>query len=855
MYFKLALRYLKTYKKRAFVIFISLFISVLIISTNGIMQKTANNVNLLFLEKDNRFHMTINNVNRRTLEYLRENNQIEEVNVEFLVDASEIYSEYLINLIGVSDFSKIEKLKSGKIPKNEDEVVVQEWILKSIQKNIGDSIGFESHHKKKMVYKKIVGVLEDNENDKSKNVFELYTFNTKFRKYNTVGIIINDKNKINKIAQNIKVKLFDEFGVDKKEIHLNKEIIKAYEKNGDTSFELIKIIITSVLFSSLIVFSTFFISIRNRIEEFGILRAMGIADINIFRLIASELIIILIPAIIFGSLVSVKSAKYLIDQGKNYYGEIQAFQIDNYIIGFPIKIFVLSMLFLSIFVILISFVTYLLSVKGNPIDTMNSMNKTVKFKKVARLKRNNKKDYKIKDIGIVTSLRYMRFDFIVVSLILLSIAITSSELVMQSYDSYVMKALMDKSDYYSSGDLLVSQNNPNNDKAVVGLENIKKIEEDDRVKRSIWMDYRYSTMDIPKNMMKEKGYFDELAKEGYNKEVLKGIYKENKSTYTIKNGIVSYNEEGLNELRKHILKGKIDKDELKNEDKCVLYYPQQFINLKSKKDERNRILNYNIGDEIEIKIPKKLKEDPGNPDIFLKYWRLEYIPDLVIKKYKIAAIVDYMPIKFTYGPSNSTHVIISDDKMREIFSDSQYKMGAIYLKNANKSSEVLDYVSSVLKDNRGLLVTDSIKMKMMNEMSANSFINSYNIKLYSFILICIICFINIVSYKIMNKKNDFGVLMALGMTDGDFKNMVATEGMIYALCGTLASWGITIFRQIYANKIYEVESHITGLDLSVSVWLYLSILLINLVVCLLAVYIPTKKILKDNITDNINNIE
>ena len=280
----LIVRYIKKCYKRSIVIGICFFMSFLIIWTNGILKHTGNLVELNFLKEDSIYHLKFHNLNEKALASIKKSPDVDKIHIENLVDASKASSKYMINVIG-KDKSQYKVLR-GRYPNNHNEVMVQDWLLKNIGKDIGDNFEFESYISKGKVSYKIVGVLEDNVKEKSKLMFQFFTLNRKNQldKYNLVNIILKDKGNIRSASKKIIKDLKDKNLVKEGDYSINDMLIEAYENDGSTGLEVFKIIFMSVLFTSVIIASTYLISVRTRLEDMGIFKAIGMGFFDIFKL-------------------------------------------------------------------------------------------------------------------------------------------------------------------------------------------------------------------------------------------------------------------------------------------------------------------------------------------------------------------------------------------------------------------------------------------------------------------------------------------------------------------------------------------------------------------------------------------
>lgn len=83
--------------------------------------------------------------------------------------------------------------------------------------------------------------------------------------------------------------------------------------------------------------------------------------------------------------------------------------------------------------------------------------------------------------------------------------------------------------------------------------------------------------------------------------------------------------------------------------------------------------------------------------------------------------------------------------------------------------------------------------------------------------------------------------------------MIAFEGIVYGIVSSMlvVIGGLIIQSRMY--KTYGFEGF--GLDFTVNYKIYLSVIAINIIIGLLATYIPARKIKKVDIVESINIVE
>lgn len=858
--FLLIFRYIKKCYKRSIVIVFCFFLSFMTIWTNGILKQTANRVELNSLKKDSIYHLKFNNLSSDGVRYLKNHQRVESVHIENLVDASDTSGDYLINVL--SKEKSLYSLKRGNYPKNNRQVMVQEWLIKNLGKKLGDKIEFKSDITRDIKSYEIVGVLHDREYDKYKAKFELFTvnYNNQLNTYNRVNLILKDSSQIREDANNIVYELKKKNLVKSTEDSINNMLIDAYENDGNTGSEVLKIMLISIIFTSVIIGSTYLISIRTRVEDIGIFRALGMRFIEIFILILGELYTLMLIGSVFAFPGSVLAARYIVKEGRNFYSEVQASAdiFDGLVINY--KIMLVGLLSMMVFVILIGLFVCYLSVKGEPIDTIKTR------RKIRHLKSNRKiwtwLGNKF-EVGIFVFLKYLRLDYVLTLVLIVAVALPISELLMRSYYVRENQRVMSLVGDFTYADFQISNNNSMDLESYVPMDSIERIEDvkdrygDRMISKSMWASYKFSNFDIPKDKMNRKDYFDDYSNQPYMKKVLEGIYRENKNSYTIKNMVIGYNDEAINELKDHIYEGK--KDSINpssiSEDECILYYPVNYVDLNGEKNPRNKILNYHVGDKIDVNIAVDLHNTKQDPDKILGFWRLRGGVNTVRKTYKIVAIVDYLPIKMNYGQDGSVNVIVPHKNMKSIDKYIEYSAGELYLKNIKYEKEVEKIVLENLKMIPGYLLSNMAKERRAQFENTNSYISIENIKYYAFIVVAIACMINLLTYKTISKRKDIGIMMTLGMNDIDIKIMLMGEAILYAVFSATLSLIIILIRQLEHIREMEKLSKIIGLNIDINPLIFLVIFAISLFVCIASTYIPGNKIINDDIGQVIKDFE
>ena len=111
---------------------------------------------------------------------------------------------------------------------------------------------------------------------------------------------------------------------------------------------------------------------------------------------------------------------------------------------------------------------------------------------------------------------------------------------------------------------------------------------------------------------------------------------------------------------------------------------------------------------------------------------------------------------------------------------------------------------------------------------------------------------NAMNFIVVSRRHEFGILRAMGVTDSGFMKMMIKEGIRYGTyAGIVTLVGFIFVRKIILYFLQHVYLYVYSSG-NVSIYIIAMILIINVVVGILAVCIPSKRILKDSITDEIS---
>lgn len=351
---------------------------------------------------------------------------------------------------------------------------------------------------------------------------------------------------------------------------------------------------------------------------------------------------------------------------------------------------------------------------------------------------------------------------------------------------------------------------------------------------------------IEKHELEWNTYFDEQNKYSYFKQQFGGICIEKENgTYGIKYDIYGYDTEMLEQLQEFVLEGEIIPDELERGNKIVAV---------ANRDGQG---NYNFygkhpGDTITLRVPKDLN---CSSDL-LKFQSSE--ENYATKEFEIMAVVSRALAKedsyLNKKPwKNMPSLIMTNQEMSSQFGIDDYSIVNVSsIEGADTdriSSQLLqkiqDIPKAVLQD-----YTKAIETQKHYLRQQQLFFSGIAIIL---LVISLFHIMNSMNYSILSRRREYGIIRAMGITDIGFYRMILRMGILY---GLLADIFIYLTYNIVLRKLMDYYMahvvqflHITAV---VPNGIVLSIMALNILIAVVAVIIPARKIVKSNI---INEIE
>lgn len=314
----------------------------------------------------------------------------------------------------------------------------------------------------------------------------------------------------------------------------------------------------------------------------------------------------------------------------------------------------------------------------------------------------------------------------------------------------------------------------------------------------------------------------------------KGIIKKvSGDSYRIKVNVYGYDDNMIESLSDYLLDGDI----VSGSDNVIL---------KVLTDGQGNTggMDLAVGDTITLKVPKTmadsdLLEFDGNDD------------DYTVKEFRIAAIVN-RPIEKNenYIGDNGTDVvdiIMSNDQMKDSFGVNGFCNVAVDLNEGVDHEVVVNEISQVISGLKHCSVKDnsnSIEQQMEELHRKERFF--YGIAI---ILLCIslLHVINSMRYIIISKRGEFGIVRAMGIGDGKFIRMLLFEGVRYGIYTSLFMVVMYLIVHRILNFVMKKVFLYVVISGDLMIGNCLIMLAVNIVLCIFAVILAGRELLKENI--------
>ncbi|KNF09563.1 ABC-type transport system, involved in lipoprotein release, permease component [Gottschalkia purinilytica] len=873
-YVKIAWKYITNYSRRTLSIILSIALSTFLIVTIGSLSESSKNANANYIRKSIGVqHVRYNDLNMKQLNKIKNNKNIKTLANTVYCGKGEFEDRLSVNILAADKnilYMDNTELIRGEYPIRSDEIAIEKWVLDrlNLPHELGQTISFSMEKNNRIQEFKLVGIIKDREKSKARCELEGYIAFNKENITNNENYIfgfvefkegLNINKEINNLAKEIGIK-------DKKDIKINKTLLEAIGKLNVIDWNLVKISLMLMIIGGMVVYSLYSMSVLKRVQEYGMMRAIGITSKQMILVILSETIIIYIIGMILGTMMGICSLNLFKGSTMGLFTEGNV-KLNTVVIStFAIK---LSMLISIISLILSSIRATFLTFKVSPIEAINktTQDKNINF--------NMKESFIEKHISISSKVSYKNlkrnkktliFAISVMSIgcILFISRSFKDELFERDYD---YQRSIDKSLSYEfrlNVDELIPMKYGYTKKQLEEMKSIQGIG-DIVAKQVLYSKIKFNKEDI--NNINGISYLESQDKSARSMEGVdyKFLFKgDNDKELVVNNTILGLSDSDLKSLNKLIPELKIDVDKMKKEYSAIVIIPK--ANRKGElwdKKEKNLkpVFNKKVGDKIKITIPREYYDKSmDNYEILGKYEK--YKSQYIDKEFEITEILNYDDISFYdkdhnyLGIYSNPYIIVSEDIFKEFSGIDTYRIVHIDMKQGADYNYVKKKVQNMSEIFKHTNVMDSTGKDKQIKRAVRQQSTLRNSIIVVLIIISGLSIFNNINQGLVTRIREHGIMKAVGFTDKQFRRMIRFEGLMYGGISALFSCTLAFIIQlgIFIYYVYYKDWLLLK-KFFIQPEIYLIVIAINLAIGYIATLGPIRQVNKVGITEAISSVE
>ena len=703
------------------------------------------------------------------------------------------------------------KLKEGQLPQKENDIVVSKGILEALGQNgkIGDTItvpyqilkddGLDYTKEKDF---RICGFLADNESSKEQKQYtslvseaflkaEIPVEQVKYRFLLQVnGQKGNTTADYTETIQNIA----RQFGISEDDMNINKEYLAANYVDPATIPVIVGIMLIVVLAGIITIYSVYYVSMNQRVREFGKLKAIGSTKRQLRQIVLREGMGVALFAIPIGLLIGTVAVKVVLLQFVEHAKDSNVLITEAYkvVAKGEVQLYYWWIYLLAIAVTLCT--VYLSLMKPMRMAAKVSEIEAMRYQGGSKRQKSSRKGYQFLNIGRLTK-RNLAENKKKSTITIVSMAVTGI---------FVMMVAM-----------VLSCANPMESakSSIVGQYEISPIVESGNKEHP-----EYEWAEVQKNNPLNEGLKQQIEElDGVERvdvftalKVSGGPFEEKIGTEFI-NGVP---EEYAEELKKGITEGNVTYEELKSGDKVIL----------------DRALLHWYPD---IKVGDKLKLNIHDGDNTFQ------------KEIEVAAIGEYGT-----GLTNYNCLIMAKEGAEKLTINNSSSYFQVI---ADKDyDEALEASLQAIVDGSGRLQMRTWKNEYDTWENA---IQMTRGACYAFIIILaaisIMNLINTMINSVHVRKKELGMMQAIGMSDRQLMKMLQLEGIFYTVGTLIISIGVGSLAGyplfLYAKRTGMFDISTYHYPVTAAIIIILTLFVIQM---LLAIFIA-KSVRKDSLIERI----
>ncbi len=612
------------------------------------------------------------------------------------------------------------------------------------------------------------------------------------------------------------------------------------------------------LFSLFVVYSVFNISVSKRTSEYGMLQTLGISEAQIGGTLLLELWTLFLIGYPLGCLLGngVLSLVYQkfsgVFGGKGIGGAKTGLSISDHTLAeganaveffVSVDAMVFGFLFLLISLALVAFIVVRSLRKHSLKAVMSGDTSFTKRRKIYALRNVNMANVVVRKFMFANKRKVIG---ILVSLSIGGCIFLCTTYMVENLKVHAQLSLMSDDGLGSEYRISLKSNSLKDMIPKAVADKIKNMPETDDVYAT---KYTMGELQLSGNefLAEEdwRDYFKYQNQEPYFIQRYDGICNQQEDgSYRIKYNVYGYDEAMIEQLQDFILEGEIQPETIKNNNQVIV---------TANMDGQGNYYFYGKkpGDKITLRVART----ENYTDELLKFQSDE--ENYIEKEFEIAAIVnrplaqeeDFLNTEVW---TNAQSVIMTAEQMEENFGITDYSFINASPSDGADSESVSNQLLQVIRDVPKAVLQDytsAIKTQKDYLKQQQIFFSSIAVIL---LIISLFHIANSMNHTILARRREYGIIRAMGITDSGFYKMILQTGVLY---GVLADVFIFLLYNLVLRRgmDYYMAHVLQFLHLTSNVpnLVLIGIMILNVVIAVVAVMFPARKMGRENIISEI----
>lgn len=869
---RLAIKYIKFFKKQTFYVLFSVTIAVMILSAINVVIATDKKISLeesreFYGDYHYLYHIMEKDVHK--IDGLIDKCHIDRVSFCRIGDYFETPSIAMELVQADDDWLDMtgSGIVQGKYPEKKGEIALEEWVLDYYgDKKIGDEIKIVDEQEKETQCFILTGILKDR--GYSKGVGAKAGFISKYD-LNSDGSVrayikfdektdLRENNKqfseiMKSEAKNYNWNVIEK--VDFKYSNLTYE--DAFSDEGD-GFVFVEWVAGSgiagrlgtvaiTLFAMIIIYSIFRISVQQRIQEFGKLEAFGLEIKSIILLLGIELFTLFLIAAPIGCLFGVLLSKgiYIL------YSRIGTldFSAEYLTINFGDMVFSGMIFLLSLSMILILVANYLRRL--TIMETIKGQSR-----QNGKLRKSCAWSKKTSFIMPIVLLKYFGQRKVRVIIMLFMLSLGGAVFLTGNYIEEEISRnnkLTMQADNGTNADIQI-QTETLTLEGIIPTEVVEKVRNIKQVNSVQPVSSYLGSISIKKSKIRN-GITEEFWTNADKQDkritsIFGGSMENEKESFALKTEIYGYEDEMLRDLQDYLIEGDISS--VSHEDTIILGTVLNGV--------MDNIFDLHVGDKITLRYPR---ENPGDFNGGDSYDILHMKPEGKLqdayaeKTFVIGGIVK-MGIVHDEYLFNSLYgipqIIMPNQHFRKIFDVKGYNMVSVQLNEHKDSKRVTRTIRDIINDIPHLGVIDfTAEIIHQSDILEQKMVLVHSIVM----LLLLVGFFNVLSsinYILMERRREFAIMRAIGITDVKLMRSLIGEGVLYGIIISIIMIVFTLLLQVPVKYVLDHGFAFMNARYNFNVRLAFGMSVVNIVISVVAIIFPAKLILYNEIKDELQEM-